>query len=382
MKGKERKVAYFTPRKMAPYMVARFARLAQVYENLAVVNVLGEDAREWEVELGILRDRLVVVGAVPEELEAKGKCAAVINFLERRQPEALVLAGYRDPPQIAAARWAKRNGAVRILHADTWQGDRPRYWLKEFIKRRFFVEPYFEAAFVPGIRALQYINSLGIPENAIWRGLYVVDNDYFAQGAAAARQDQGELRTRLGLPEDYFLCVARLSPEKNLRRLLDAYSRYREWGGDWRLVIVGAGPQEKELKEFAASRGGAGVWFAGWGAYEALPAYYGLARCFILPSLSEPWGMVVNEAMACGLPVLVSRKCGCLPELCYRGVNGFDFDPLDVEGMAQLMFRVSGGGPDLEVMGQASRRLISNFTLDTWVKALTDCIEMTIRARR
>lgn len=86
--------------------------------------------------------------------------------------------------------------------------------------------------------------------------------------------------------------------------------------------------------------------------------------------------------MACGLPVLVSRHCGCLPELCHRGINGFDFNPLKVEELAGLMLRVSGGEVDLEAMGAASRRLIANYSLETWIQALTDCIETTVRVCR
>ena len=378
----EIKVVYFTPGKIAPYHLARFAKLAEVYSRLSVVNVIWEDDHRWENDFGELADRIVVIGERREEMSDKEKCRAVIGFLDNLEPEVIVLAGYNDPTQIAAARWARKNGAIRILHADSWQGDHPRYWLKELIKRRFFVQPNFDAAFVPGLLGYQYVRSLGIPEKAIWRGLYVVDNDYFAQGAAAARQDEVAVRSGLGLAHNYFLTVTRLSSEKNLLRLLQAYDRYRRLGGGWDLVVVGAGPQEKELREFAASRMGAGVLFAGWGDYEKLPAYYALARCFVLPSISEPWGLVVNEAMACGLPVLVSRKCGCFPELCHRGINGFDFDPLDVAELTELFLRASGGTLDLKVLGQASIRMISGFTLDTWVQALTDCIGTTICNKR
>ncbi len=235
---------------------------------------------------------------------------------------------------------------------------------------------------MPGYRSHQYLHSLGLPETAIWRGLYVVDNDHFSPGAAAAQGQRSALREQFRLPEDYFVTVTRLSPEKNLLRLLHAFSRYRAGGERWQLVIVGTGPQEAQIKQLAATLAPGEVHFLGWLQYEELPALYGLARCFVLASASEPWGLVVNEAMACGLPVLVSRHCGCLPELCHRGINGFDFNPLKVEELAGLMLRVSGGEVDLEAMGAASRRLIANYSLETWIQALTDCIETTVRVCR
>jgi glycosyltransferase involved in cell wall biosynthesis len=375
MNYQQRKVLYFTPRKMAPYHFARFARLAQIYPNLVIGNILESgDYRQWRYEPGDLADRIVLIGDNPDA-DVRSKIREVLELLEQQKPEAIVLAGYNDPTQIAAARWAKKNYVARIMHGDSWYGDHPRYWLKELIKKLFFVQPYFEAAFVPGMLGYQYMAGLGIDPGAIWRGLYVVDNDYFAQGAAKAQQQRASCQSSFGLPRAYFLTTARLSPEKNLLRLISAFKRYQELGGTWHLVIVGGGPQETELKNFA--KGIDGVILSGWRHYEELPVFYGLANCFILPSLSEPWGMAVNEAMACGLPVLVSRKCGCFPELCHRGVNGFDFDPTDVAGLAGLMFKVSQGEVDLVAMAEASRRIIANYTLDTWVTAIRDCIETT-----
>lgn len=379
MDYQQRKILYFTPRKMAPYHFARFTRLAETYPHLVIGNILAPgDYRQWQHDPGELADRIVLIGNNPEAADTKSKIKEVIKLLEQQKPEAIVLAGYNDPTQIAAARWAKKNLVPRILQADSWYGDHPRYRLKELIKKLFFVKPHFDAAFVPGMRGFQYINSLGIKEDAIWRGLNIVDNDYFSRSAAAVVKDREVWRKRFGLPQDYFLAVARLCPEKNMLRLLQAFRRYRDAGGPWQLVIIGTGPEETILKNYVAARNDAGILFAGWGHYEELPVYYGLAKCFILPSLTEPWGLVVNEAMACGLPVLVSRKCGCFPELCHRGINGFDFEPLDLEGLASLMLKVSSGALDLEAMGAASRRIISNFTLDTWVQALKDCIETTV----
>ena len=294
------------------------------------------------------------------------------------QPEAIVLVGYNDFSQWVASWWGRRHRVARIIHADSWWGDRPRPWYKEFIKKHLFVQPIFDAAFVPGIRGFEYIKSLGIPGEAIWRGLYVVDNDHFSKGAWKIRQESQKYRSLYRLPENYFLVVARLSPEKNLERLFQSFAHYREQGGTWSLMVVGSGPQKVFLKNLASSLAKDSLVFADWQQYEALPAFYALANCFILPSLSEPWGLVVNEAMAAGLPVLVSNRCGCQPDLCSRGINGFDFDPLDVRELAQLMGLIASGNLNLEEMGTASQQIITKYSLETWVIALRDCIENTI----
>ncbi|MCL6622782.1 MAG: glycosyltransferase family 4 protein [Syntrophobacterales bacterium] len=201
-----------------------------------------------------------------------------------------------------------------ILHADTWRGAGSRPWWKEFLKKNLVVRPLFDAAFVPGSLGQEYLASLGLPVRQIWKGVYVVDNDYFARGAAAARDQSTEYRSRYGLPEHYFLCVSRLSSEKNLAGLIRAFAQYWAHGGAWHLVVAGTGPEEKTLRQMAATVAGDKIHFVGWQQYERLPVYYGLARIFILPSHIEPWGLVVNEAMAAGLPVLVSTACGCAPD--------------------------------------------------------------------
>lgn len=373
-----RKVIYFTPGKLGPQHHARFLRGAEVYPRFLVVNLRWDDPREWPADAGALAPRLVFVGQHQARQNQISKIRAVLRVLQAHQPEAMILAGYNDCTQIAAALWARFRKTARIMQSDSWVSDHPRHRLKEFIKRRLFVQPHFDAAFVTGARASDYARSLGIPADAIWRHAYVADNDYFAAKSQEAREQAGDWRSRLELPQDYFLTVSRLSPEKNLLRLLQAFGRYRDRGGNWSLVLVGSGPQADRLRQVARGAGwGPAVHFAGWRQYEQLPAYYALARCLVLPSVSEPWGLVVNEAMASGLPVLVSRQCGCLPELCRPNLNGFDFDPYDVETLAQLLLRVSRGGPALAAMGQASRRIIAGHTLDHWARSLRDCVETT-----
>ena len=100
-----------------------------------------------------------------------------------------------------------------------------------------------------------------------------------------------------------------------------------------------------------------GVKIADWIQYEKLPIYYGLAKTFILPSTSEPWGLMVNEAMASGLPILISRQCGYITELCWRGINGYDFDPWNVAELAGLMKLVQSLEDDLTRMAEARTSL-------------------------
>lgn len=361
---------------VGPYHAARFAALARRRSDFTVIEIAAAyglypwsnaaESAGTKVET-LFQERF-------EDVPSKIQVHRVQQILDRITPEIVVTVGYSEAAMRSVARWSKshRRSCSAILVAEGAQQDRRRFFVREFLKR-LWCSRFYDAAFTGGAAGRDYFSTLGIPVSRIWRGYDVIDNDHFAQGAARAREQAVSLRKELHLPEHYFLCVARYSQEKNLVRLIRAFSQYRSAGGEWDLVLVGSGPQERELHDLA-SRGDDGLHLAGWQPYEVLPAYYGLASAFILPSISEPWGLVVNEAMAAGLPVLISRICGCLPELCWRGLNGYDFDPRDVREMAELMARFSSGRMNLDEMGRASQRLVANFTPDTWASALDDCI--------
>jgi glycosyltransferase involved in cell wall biosynthesis len=188
-----------------------------------------------------------------------------------------------------------------------------------------------------------------------------VDNAYF-------RDQSSELCQRpasdFGLPAGYFLYIGRLSEEKNVAGLIDEWVSYREAGGIWPLVIVGNGPAFSDLQQRASqSSFAADVHFAGHKGIRELPVYYAFAVCFVLPSTREPWGLVVNEAMAAGLPVIVSSRCGCAEDLVVPGENGFVFDPSAPGALAHSLQQIEAvGHPGLEQMGLASQQIIERYS--------------------
>ena len=120
------------------------------------------------------------------------------------------------------------------------------------------------------------------------------------------------------------------------------------------------------------------VHLPGFKQYDELPNYYGLANCFIHASTTEQWGLVVNEAMASGLPVLVSSRCGCAPDLVKEGHNGFTFDPYDINQLAGLMLKISSGQWDLVAMGQASQDIIADWSPQTFADNLSKAVEVAL----
>ncbi len=342
-----------------------------------------ERIREWQVQKASLGFEYAEAfpGETVENIEPHALAKRVTGWLDDTDPQAVVIAGYYYPAMREAARWAQRRGRASIFMGDSQWGDRRRFALREWAKS-WWVRRHFDAAFAAGERTVEYLMRMDFPCERIWTGYDVVDNQVFADGAAAARSQADSLRRRLGLPERYFLFVGRFAPEKNLPRLLDAYARYRTAAGHqaWGLVLVGGGPLETELRVRAQEL--RDVVFAGFQQGDAVSAYYGLASCLVLPSISETWGLVVNEAMAAGLPVLVSERCGCVPELVQPGVNGYVCDPLDTEGLARLLGVMSSETVDAGKMGEASRQIVAQYTPETWAQTLADCIERTLACKQ
>jgi glycosyltransferase involved in cell wall biosynthesis len=242
--------------------------------------------------------------------------------------------------------------------SESQERDSERQWLKEALKRQLITE--VDSALVGGERHAEYLVKLGMERSRIVTGYDVIDNDYFASGADSARRDAARVRSARGLPGDYFLCSARFIPKKNLPALLEAFALYRSdvGVGAWDLVLLGDGPLLPQLIEQRGRLGlDASVMFPGFKQYGELPDFYGLARAFVLPSTAEQWGLVANEAMAAGLPVLVSQACGSA-ELVIPGENGFHFDPRNPRELAALMAKLTREEGRREEMGRASRRII------------------------
>jgi glycosyltransferase involved in cell wall biosynthesis len=364
-----------------PYHLARLeslGRLAQTrgLEVWGLELCAGEADYPWEVDAPPthFHRRTLFPDRRLSELTPLAQVCRMVSCLEALSPQALAVAGYSLPAMWAALAWAKLRRRPIVVMGDSTATDLPRIRWRETLKR--WLVSRFDAALGGGAPQRAYFHALGVPEHCIFPGYDVVDNDHFSQNAQAARAQAETHRAALGLPASYFLSVSRFVSKKNLPGLLAAYARYRELSAaPWDLVLCGAGPEEARLRNQA--RALPGVHFAGFRQADALPTYYGLAKCFILPSsMNEPWGLVVNEAMAAGLPVLVSRACGCRRDLVTEGVNGFTFDPRDPEALARLMVTMASGNLNLNTMGAASRRIIARWTPATFAFNLLKAIDL------
>jgi glycosyltransferase involved in cell wall biosynthesis len=202
-----------------------------------------------------------------------------------------------------------------------------------------------------------------------------VDNDFFAGAAVAARQNATQIRERLNLPERYLLFVGRLVPAKGVFDLLSAYatldSSLRQRVG---LVFVGDGVARPALEAQAAVISPGMIRFCGFAQQEHLATYYALAEVLILPTYTDTWGLVVNEAMACGLPVVLSRVAGCAPDLISDHGHGLLIDPGDVARLAAAMQRLIVHPELAAAIGARNLEHISRYSPDNWSAGIVQAV--------
>ncbi len=300
---------------------------------------------------------------------------ALQQALEKLKPDCVALPGWQPPEAQAGLWWCKRTGAKAICMSDSKVDDAPRSWWKEAIKKQ--IVKRFDSALVAGTPHKEYIQALGMPADRVFLGYDVVDNDYFDRLSEETRAERTQWQEKLGLPKHYFLLMTRFIEKKNLPRLLDAYHLYRSrTSAPWDLVMAGSGEQEHALHLQASTLRLEGVHWPGFIQYPEQPRFFGLASAYILPSTMEQWGLVVNEAMAAGLPVLVSRTAGCQYELVEDGQNGFLFDPFAIEDMAACMTRMSSlSTAEREAMGAHSRKIIANWGPERFAQGLWEAVQ-------
>ncbi|MBE9125723.1 glycosyltransferase family 4 protein [Coleofasciculus sp. LEGE 07092] len=306
---------------------------------------------------------------------------ACLNAL---QPDILAIPGWGFPVSRAALFWSKRHRVPAILMSESKWDDEKRWWWKEQIKSWLYVRNY-TAALVGGQLHCDYLLKLGFPQERIFMGYNAVNNDYFALGAEAARKNPVAARQRQPkIPKrPYFLVVTRLIQRKNVFRLVEAFAAYRQQIGEenaWDLVICGSGEAETSIRILIIEkRLNACVHLPGFISYQAIPDWYGLAHAFVHPALQEPWGLVVNEACAAGLPILCSRTVGACDELVRQGHNGLLFDPTSKENMTDTLLAMHQLSSDARIkMGQFSQIIVANYSPQHFAEGLLKASEAAL----
>ena len=316
-------------------------------------------AFQWDIPLleGFQYRVLKNVAKVPSVTSFKGcDSPEVYDVLKTEKYDALIVNGWIVKSCIQAL-WACRRLDIPCIVRGESNAFRPRKFWKWHL-HCVLLKQY--AAFLAiGRSNRKFYLDHKVSSQRIFMTPYCVDNAFFAEHAAYFRSQRTRYRTEWGIPEDatVFLFVGKFEIKK---RPMDVLEAFRSRPTSAHLLMVGSGELLEKCRQFAADLC-LPVSFAGFMNQKEIPRAYAVADVMILPSdHRETWGLVVNEAMACGLPAVVSDQVGCHPDLIVNGETGYTFELGDTDTLADIVGSLAANDAELCRMGeQASKRVAS-----------------------
>lgn len=271
-----------------------------------------------------------------------------------------------------------------VCYERTAHTERNAQWWRVLFRK--VVIRFLGAMCVNGKLSNEYVQSLGMVAHHITVGHMVADvTGLYDKSSLLSCADIVKARKDLGIDTDdtVFFQVSQLIKRKGVSNLLHGWKRFVDSCKKIpvKLIVAGDGPERPVLEEFCKNMGLRDVLFVGSVSHEEIHRYYALADIFVIPTLEDNWSLVVPEAMACGKPILCSKYNGCWPELVHEGVNGWVFDPLNIDDIAATLRKCIDQIADLSAMGAASQRIIASHTSDHAAKAILDACQIALNNR-
>jgi len=298
------------------------------------------------------------------------------SYLKSERYDAVLVLGWGWMIFWQAIRWARKYATPLILrcesnlkHAQSWYVKAVKRVLFPFLFRQF------QAFLAIGKHNAELYRHFGVPEEAIFTALYCVDNEFFAERAAAQTTNARQLRKELGIRDGdaVFLFVAKLISRKRPLDVIAAAAKNRA-AGNSHVILVGDGALLETCRNTIAAHKLTNVHLVGFKNQSELPAYYAAGDVLVLPSEYETWGLVLNEAMACGLPCIASDACGAAADMILDGKTGFIYPMGDVRRLAELMRFMADNKQVRHEMGRHAAAHVGNFSVASTVSAFEDAL--------
>jgi glycosyltransferase involved in cell wall biosynthesis len=303
----------------------------------------GRDVK-WDVDL-MAGYRSVFLGKAVRTREPKGFWSLIVpqvwKELRSGRYDVLWLHGHHYAANLIAMLAAKTAGLPVMMRGETHLA-LTRGTIKSRLRPPLMGVLYHlcDRLLAIGSANAAFYRTMAVPDHKIFLVPYSVDNDRFIQAAKLTDEQRAQIRRRYNVPmkRPAVLYAAKFTPRKRPGDLLEAVRRLKEeTDRAFTVLMVGSGELERELRTFCTQHGLDNVVFIGFVNQTELPAIYGASDVFVLPSEHEPWGLAVNEAMCAGLPIVVSREVGCVPDLVSDGTNGFTPGVGDIDGLARAL---------------------------------------------
>lgn len=284
----------------------------------------------------------------------------ILTALWRGKYQAVICFGYHHPTIWLALLWCRFSGARALLWSESTLIDaRSSVKILEQVKR--YILRFFDGFLAAGKNQVKYLNHLGASTEQIWVAPDAVDSDFFSDQSRVLSYRKSDIKKSLGVDGLVILYVGRMLDAKGIPDLLDAFelliSRQQAT-----LFLVGDGPDLAYYQDLCRVRELTSVRFEGFRSQNELPRYYAIADVLVFPTHSDPWGLVLNEAMSAGLPVICSTAAGAAADLVRPGRNGFLHEPGDVQTLKGHLLMVLRDDWLRRRMGAASREIIEDFS--------------------
>lgn len=292
-------------------------------------------------------------------------CPEVWREIRSRRYDGVLLHGYAYAAFVLAFLAARSRGIPVFMRSETHLGLQRSGWrqrLRDAVLKRVY--RHVAGCLAIGTANREYYRALGVPDAKIFDMPYTVDNDRFIAAAQLTLEQRHAVRAKFGLRDDMpvVLYASKFMRRKHPDDVIEAIARLRTEGIHASLLLVGTGEMEAQLRSRVAELGLTDVVFGGFVNQAELPKVYAASDIFVLPSENEPWGLIVNEVMCAGLPVVVADEVGCVPDLVKDGVNGRTMRAGDVDSLVAALRDLLGDASTRQTMGEQSLGIIRNWS--------------------
>lgn len=376
---------------IAPYRVPLYNRLSDE-EGLDIEVLFCSKRikeRQWEIRTDRHFKNVILPGFnlrlrksnYAHEIRTIHVNPSLFLHLLRRNPDVVIAMEF-SIPAVTAFTYCKLLGKRYISWSEgTLYTERHNSKAQQAL--RHLIVPRADACIAVSSGAKEKYVALGANPDRVFIGIQTVKVDEMAQKCQALRRAGQTHREEHNISGKIVLFTGYLNERKGVIHLLKALALLQTQMPGVHLILAGEGPEKEKLVDFCRVNGLIdAVTFAGFIPRDDLPFFYAAADVFVLPSLEDTFGVVVNEAMAAGLPVVCSMYAGAAQDLVFDGVNGYRVDPLNHQQLAQRLLDILGNPAVAKEMGRASLDIIARHGIEACAQGYLQAIKVAVSSDR
>lgn len=364
------------------YWVARLEHLYESFkkdgDDFEVIEISGKGSPysfSNNVNIGVDWWHILYPEERMEDISFKQASKKLFDKLDELNPDFVFSGSIAFTSGATSVNWCRTRRKHIVMFDNSRLMDVPRSRLVNFIKKRLYSN--VDAVLIPSQEFVKDYEFWGFTSENMFFGLNVIDNNKW-RDLIPNSLELSSIRKENKLPSRFIMTVGRQVKKKNFLKLVQSFHEENQSSSLlYSLILIGNGPQRSIIERYIHDNSVKNIILTDFKSQEELASFYALCDAVILPSLEgETWGLVVNEAMACRKPVLVSNKCGCCSTLVQDGKTGFSFDPENTSEIRKVLREVGKlSQKELNKMGDNAQNLIADWGLDRFEKGVREAIE-------